>query len=233
MDSATPNGRSRVSRSSLPKNPSLRHERAAWLAGYEIVAGVDEVGRGAWAGPLVAAAVVLPRDAGVRRKLTRLLNQSSLRPRDSKLVSPDDRVQIVDILRVLNIPMAKCEMSPADIDVLGVGVANRAALSGAVLALPDVDFALLDAFRVEDLTCDGQAIIGGDRRCLSIALASIVAKVHRDQIMVGLDASYPGYGFGQHKGYGTRMHSEALEALGVCEHHRRSFRPVAECLVRV
>jgi ribonuclease HII len=176
---------------------------------------------------------VLPKDAGVRRKLTRLLNQSHLRPRDSKLVPPADRYQIVDILRVLHIPMAVSELSPTDIDELGVGVANRTALCRAVLALPGVDYALLDAFRVEDLRCDGQAIIGGDRRCLSIALASIVAKVHRDQIMIGLDASYPGYGFGQHKGYGTRMHSEALEALGVCDQHRRSFRPVADCLVGV
>lgn len=233
MDSATPNGRGRVSRSSLPRNPSLQYERAAWRAGYEIVAGADEVGRGAWAGPLVAAAVVLPKDAGIRRKLTRLLNQSHLQPRDSKLVPPAERYQIVDILRVLHIPMAVSELSPADIDELGVAVANRTALCKAVLALPGVDYALLDAFRVDDLTCDGQAIIGGDRRCLSIALASIVAKVHRDQIMVRLDASYPGYGFGQHKGYGTRMHSEAMDTLGVCDQHRRSFRPVAECLVRV
>lgn len=233
MDSATPNGHGRVSRSSVPKNPSLRLERAAWRAGYEVVAGADEVGRGAWAGPLVAAAVVLPRDTGIRRRLTRLLNQANLQPRDSKLVPPEDRYQIVDILRVLNIPMAVSEMSPADIDEHGVGVANRTALGRAILALPCVDYALLDAFRVEDLRCDGQAILGGDRRCLSIALASIVAKVHRDEIMTGLDASYPGYGFGQHKGYGTRMHADALGALGVCDQHRRSFRPVAERLVRV
>lgn len=232
MRSATPKP-VRASRSSFPAKPNLRFERAAWRAGYEAVAGADEVGRGSWAGPLVAAAVLLPRDAGIRRRLTRLLNQSNLKPQDSKLVSPADRANIVDILCVMQIPMSVCEISPPEIDERGVGAANRAALCGAVHGLTDVDFALLDAFHLDDLRCDGLAVVGGDRRCLSIALASIVAKVHRDEIMRRLDASYPGYGFGQHKGYGTRMHAQALDTLGVSDQHRMSFQPVAASLDRI
>lgn len=226
-----PSEKSWVSRSSLPRNPSLRFERAAWKSGYEVVAGADEVGRGAWAGPLVAAAVALPRETGIRSKLTRSLNRANLQPRDSKLVSPQHRAQIVQVLRALAIPTGICELWPVEIDEVGMGCANRMVLARAIEALPSVDFALVDAFRVDDLACDAQAIVGGDRRCLSIALASIVAKVHRDEIMRRLDDVYPGYGFGQHKGYGTRMHAEALAALGVCDVHRMSFRPVAVCRV--
>jgi len=233
-DHATSNGRGRASRSSLPINPSLRYERAAWQAGFEAVAGVDEVGRGAWAGPLVAAAVVLPKDAGIRRRLTRTLRQANLEPRDSKLVPPEARSQIVDILRAMDIAMAVCELASDTVDELGLGIANRTAICQAIGNLPHVDYALIDAFRVTDhLDCDGQAVIAGDRQCLSIALASIVAKVHRDEIMIRLDSSHPGYGFAQHKGYGTAAHADALERLGVTDQHRRSFKPVADCLVRV
>ncbi len=233
VNSATPHGRSRVSRSSvLPRNPTLHFERKAWQAGYEVVAGADEVGRGAWAGPMVAGAVVLPQDAGVRRRLTRLLNQSNLVVRDSKQVSPDDRQRIVDILQALSIPTAVSELSPAEVDELGVGAANRTLLYRAITSLERVDYALLDAFSVSDIRCDWQAVKHGDQRCLSIALASIVAKVHRDEIMIYMDESYPGYGFRQHKGYGTRAHADALRTLGACDQHRKSFRPVAEGLVR-
>ena len=233
MSNATSSGSSPASRLSFPASPTLSSEKAAWKAGYEMVAGVDEAGRGAWAGPLVAAAVVVPKDPRIRSRLTRIFNREGLHPNDSKRITPAARRRIVEILAGLDIPRAVCEISPAAIDELGVGVANLTALATAVEQLDGVDYALIDAFRVREITCASQSIVGGDRRCLSIALASIVAKVHRDDIMAGLDTPYPAYGFAQHKGYGTRLHAEALARVGPCAEHRMSFKPVADALVRV
>ena len=233
MIDATSNGKRRTSRFSSARLPTITHERAAWKAGYDVVAGVDEAGRGAWAGPLVAAAVVLPKDPQVRARLTRTLNRAGLQPRDSKLLSPETRIEIVEILTALAIPQAVIEVAPATVDECGVGVANLTALQYAVQRLDGVDYALIDAFRVESLTCNSLSIVGGDGKCLSIALASIVAKTHRDAIMQRIDRQFPGYGFAQHKGYGTRAHAEALARLGPCSEHRLSFKPVADTLVRV
>jgi ribonuclease HII len=222
----------RASRVSAGVYPNIRHERDAWSAGFSVVAGVDEVGRGAWAGPLVAAALVLPREPASRSLLTRRLNRAGVTPRDSKLLSHDVRVRIVDVLHNLDIASAVAVVQPAEIDESGVGVANELALCRAVSALGNVEYALVDAFDVDGLDCARRPVLGGDRVCLSIALASIVAKVHRDQMMLQLDETYPEFGFGKHKGYGTQMHSEALDAHGVTAHHRRSFRPVAERVER-
>lgn len=232
MNHATPDGFRRASRS-LRSTPSIRFEKEAWRAGFDVVAGVDEVGRGAWAGPLVAAAVVLPRAPSVRGRLTRLLNRQGLRPTDSKLMTHDSRFRIALAIGELGLPVAIHEVAPQTVDEVGLGAANRMALCAAVETLRCADYALIDAFRLDDLCCDGKSIIRGDSRCLSIALASIVAKVHRDEIMCRLDGNYPGYGFAQHKGYGTRVHAEALERLGVTDQHRRSFKPVADRLVGV
>lgn len=233
MTRATPGNQVRASRFSVPRIPTIRFERAAWKAGFEVVAGVDEVGRGAWAGPLVAAAVVLPQDPVQRARLTRLFNHHGLQPRDSKLLSAEERIEVARAVRFIGLPTAIHEVAPDELDSLGLGVANRVALCSAVEKLPGVDFALVDAFRLDDLCCEFQSVVSGDRHCLSIALASIVAKVHRDAIMAELDHEYPGYGFAAHKGYGTRAHAEALDSLGACPAHRRSFRPVAERIVRV
>lgn len=233
MSKGKPRGDRRgASRSHASGVPSLRFERAAWKAGHDVVAGVDEVGRGAWAGPLVAAAVTLPKDSYTRARLTRMLNQRDLSPRDSKLLSAEHRVRIVEVLHLLDIPCATSVISSYEVDAMGVGSANRAVLCDAVERLGRVDYALIDAFDVQALSCARAPIIRGDRICLSITLASIVAKVHRDEAMRRLDGEYPGYGFAVHKGYGTRHHALALERLGVCDQHRRSFRPVAERLVR-
>ena len=220
----------RASRVSTAAAPHIKLERAAWDAGYEVVAGVDEVGRGAWAGPLVAAALILPRDSSRRARLTRRLNQRGLTPRDSKLLRHDVRRRIVDELRCLEFQFAIVEIPPSEVDRAGVGVANERALCEAIRSLGCVDYALVDAFRINGLECERKPVIGGDRVCMSIALASIVAKVHRDQLMCTLHEEWPGYGFDEHKGYGTRAHASALAQLGVSPHHRRSFRPVAERL---
>lgn len=212
--------------------PGLRFEKAAWKDGHAVVAGVDEVGRGAWAGPLVAAALVLPQDPVIRGRLTRTLNRHGLTPRDSKQLTHQHRLEIRNVLDSVGITYAIVEVPVAEIDLHGVGQANQQALAGAIRSLAGVDYALIDAFPVNGLDCRCHPVIGGDRQCLSIALASIVAKVHRDNILIELDAQLPGYGFATHKGYGTVAHRRAILELGVSEHHRRSFRPVAEALER-
>lgn len=210
--------------------PTLRYEQAAWRGGHAVVAGVDEVGRGAWAGPLVAAALVMPQDRVIRSRLTRTLNRQGLTPRDSKLLNHQRRSEIREVLDSVGIAYAVVEIPVHEIDLHGVGRANQQALASAVRSLPGVEYALVDAFRVDGLDCVCHPVIGGDRLCMSIALASIVAKVHRDNLLIDLDSRCPGYGFATHKGYGTAAHRQAIAALGVSEHHRRSFRPVAEAL---
>lgn len=222
----------RASRVPTTPRPGVTFERRAWQAGHQIVAGVDEVGRGAWAGPLVAAALVLPSEPRHRALLTRRLNNAGLTPRDSKQLSHPSRVDIVRVLHSLDVRYAVSEIHPEELDSLGVGVANKRALCDAVEKLGDVDFALIDAFQLDDLECGRESVVGGDRRCMSIALASIVAKVHRDSLMLELDRHLPGYGFAKHKGYGTAEHALALDMLGVTRYHRKSFRPIAERLAR-
>jgi ribonuclease HII len=215
---------------------NLSQERRAWQAGYELVAGVDEAGRGAWAGPLVAAALILPRDGAGRARLTRLLNARSVpQPlRDSKQLTALARERALDAIQEAGVAYAVAAVEPAAVDELGVGVANRAALATALARLtPAPDFALIDAFIPLDPPCRFQAVVGGDSSCVAIALASIVAKVERDRLMAQLDRLHPGYGFAVHKGYGTAGHAAAIERLGVSPQHRRSYAPVAEALARV
>lgn len=208
--------------------PSLAHERHAWRDGKQRVAGVDEVGRGAWAGPLVAAAVALPAEPASRARLTRALNNAGLTVRDSKQLRPEQRRRIVDILARLSIPTAIAEVPVSAIDSVGVGRANTLALREAVLALdPDVDLVLADAFAVPDLSCRCVPIVRGDCISMTIALASIVAKTYRDRRMAELDEQWPQYGFAAHKGYGTAAHRRALGLHGPCVHHRSSFAPIA------
>ena len=182
--------------------------------GFARIAGVDEVGRGALAGPVVAAAVVLP--AGDR--LVGL--------RDSKLLSPAARDRLNDeILRVcLSWSIGLGDRDT--IDRINIHHASLAAMRAAVTALsPLPDFALVDAFRIPRLFIPQRGIVGGDRRCAGIAAASIVAKVFRDRLMVELHQVDPRYGFDRHKGYGTAEHLAALARHGYSPAHRLSFRP--------
>ena len=211
--------------SSRSRLPTLRWERAAWAAGHAVVAGVDEAGRGAWAGPLVAAAVALPESGRERARLTRELNRLDAIVHDSKLLSPDQRERAHAALCALDIPRSVCVIDVREIDQLGLGVANREALRRAAAGLHP-QHVLVDAFRLDDLPCGHEAIVHGDALCVSIALASIVAKVTRDRIMTELHAQLPHYGFAAHKGYGTRAHAAALARPRRQPQHRASFAPI-------
>lgn len=208
-------------RASLPQEGDLfGYERQAWASGCVRVAGVDEVGRGPLAGPVVAAAVVLPR-VGAPSGLM-----------DSKCLTPAERERLAHLLeQTPGIQIALATVSVAEIDSRNILRATHTAMRSALRDLaPPPDFALVDGLPVPDLPVASRAIVGGDRQSASIAAASIVAKVYRDRLMTEYDQLYPGYGFARHKGYGTREHLERLEALGPSPIHRRSFAPVARRL---
>jgi ribonuclease HII len=195
-------------------------ERALWRAGYSTVAGVDEVGRGPLAGPVVAAAVVLPPFFD---------GDWLAHVRDSKALSVRQRERLARLIR-RDVLAFGVGMQPAEcIDRAGLTVATRLAIADAIGRLEVIpDFLLLDAFLYPMSELNQIAIIKGDVYSASIACASIIAKVARDEILCGLDQQYPGYGFASHKGYGTTAHREALAVLGPCPIHRRSFAPVRD-----
>lgn len=203
-------------------DPDLRHEADFWSAGLMRVAGVDEAGRGPWAGPVVAAAVMLP--PGVPAV-------SLQGVRDSKQLSPIRREALYPAVLAAAIAWGVGIVPAEEIDHLGILPATRLAMRQAINALAVPAAALLiDAVRLPAVALPQKALIHGDALCLSIAAASIVAKVTRDRIMVEMDALHPGYGFARHKGYGTRTHAQALAALGPCPVHRKYFAPVARHL---
>ncbi len=194
-------------------------ERAARVGGARHIAGVDEVGRGALFGPVVAAAVVLPSECAV-------LMQAGLR--DSKQLDPGQRERLAAIVRGCALGFAVHEVDAAAIDRINIYRATKQAMLGAVGALaPEPDHLLIDALQLP-LACAQTPIVYGDARSLSIAAASVIAKVYRDARMRELDAVYPGYGLSEHKGYATPEHQRALLRLGPSGLHRRSFRPVRE-----
>jgi len=188
------------------------------------VAGLDEAGRGAWAGPVVAAAVILPCDAGVHAALKGV--------RDSKQVSPATReilaARIVEVALAVGVGRGEQQ----EIDALGIVPATRLAMQRALAALSVAAEALvIDALPLPAVNLPQDVFPYADARSLSVAAASIIAKVSRDRWMVDVaEADFPGYGFAQHKGYGTRQHRAALDLLGVCPIHRLTFRPVTVCL---
>jgi ribonuclease HII len=193
-----------------------RYERAARDSGAIRIAGVDEVGCGALFGPVVAAAVILPPDTRIRGL------------RDSKQLPPDERERLAAIVRKKAVAIAVEEVCVEVIDRVNIYQATRIAMTAAVAALaPAADHLLIDAMRL-DLACPQTSIIYGDSLSISIAAASVVAKVHRDRRMRELDLEYPHYGLASHKGYGTPEHLAALRRHGPCALHRRSFQPVAQ-----
>jgi ribonuclease HII len=213
--------------------------------GYRYVAGVDEAGRGPWAGPLVAASVILdlekivkslpnpnsrnndviPAEAGKPQEWWRNIN-------DSKKLTHKKRQTLFEIIKQEAVAYKIVQISPADIDRLGVGEANKRAMSEAVCWLGQVqapDHVISDYFQVLNWDKNRQTNVPkGDGVSVSVAAASILAKVYRDALMCGFSERFPRYGFERHKGYGTRAHREALEKWGPCEIHRFSFRPVSE-----
>lgn len=202
--------------------PSLRHERAAGRAGRTLIAGVDEVGRGSWAGPVVAAAVILPTR---RRGLSAALDSV----RDSKQLSAAQRRHAFRAIFACGSTVSLGWASHHVIDRAGLAFANRRAMCRAIEGLTsEPELVLLDHFALPECELPQLCLTHGDATCLSIAAASIVAKVFRDGYMCGLERRYPGYGFAQHKGYGTANHRTALRELGVSPVHRVSFTPVAD-----
>lgn len=204
--------------------PSLRFERELIQRGFERVAGVDEVGRGSWAGPLVAAAVVLPSG---RRSVIRSLSGIA----DSKQLSAQERVAAFQQLRGCGAVIAVGWVSHHVVDSAGLAAANRRAMLRAVQRLPQrPDALLLDHFALPECSLPQTCVAKGDSLCLSVAAASVVAKVVRDEWMRAAERRYPGYGFAAHKGYGTAEHQHALVTLGPCHLHRASFEPIARLL---
>lgn len=205
----------------------LQFEHESWLAGYHSVAGVDEAGRGPLAGPVVAAAVVIDADHLIREEKAsfRLLN-------DSKKVTARRRERWhADLTRSPYVRHAVAVIEPAEIDAINILQATHRAMAAALALLnPLPDFALIDGRPVNHLPCPSRALVRGDGRSLSIAAASILAKVTRDRLMTELDRDFPEYGFARHKGYGTRAHLEALAQHGPCPHHRMTFAPVRASL---
>ena len=204
--------------------PTVAEELALRAAGYERIAGVDEVGRGCWAGPVVAAAVVLHPDV--------LDNPALLHGvQDSKTLSAQQRDVLYDRIRVASVGYAIGVVPAYVIDGYGILEATRLAMQVAILKLPQLpDALLIDAVQLYGWPCVQRNIIKGDACCLSIAAASVLAKVTRDRMMSALDTLVPCYGFAQHKGYGTAFHQHALHAHGPSMHHRRTFRPVTTLL---
>ena len=203
----------------------LRHEQDAWKAGWTRVAGVDEAGRGPLAGPVVAAALVFS-PALLRGKA--LAGWDGLT--DSKKLTPNRREFFYARLTTTpGVAWAVARATRAEIDQLNILNATHLAMARALSALGEpADFALVDGLPVKGLPCPHQAIVQGDALSLSIAAASVLAKVTRDRDLEALDALYPAYGFARHKGYGTAAHLAALRQHGPCPEHRRSFAPVGQ-----
>lgn len=200
----------------IPVDPWV-YEKQVWSQGHKVIAGIDEVGRGPLAGPVVAAAVILP--AGFDSKGIR----------DSKCMSPAAREKMFLRLTSEAVAIGVGIIGPEVIDEINILRATHAAMKAALNDLGVAfDFILVDGLAVPGLPGPSLPIVKGDSKSVSIGAASIVAKVTRDRIMVELDKDYPQYCFANHKGYGTRDHIAAIQRYGPCPHHRKSFAPISE-----
>ena len=189
-----------------------QYERELAAEGVSFIAGVDEVGRGPLAGPVVTAAVILPEDFDV------------LGVDDSKKLSPKKREELYELIMERAIAVSIGRREPEDIDRINILEATKEAMADAVLGLPvKPDHLLIDAVKLSGLKIPQTSIIKGDARSVSIAAASIIAKVTRDREMVEMDEKYPGYSFASNKGYGTKAHYDGLSKLGPCPIHRKTF----------
>ncbi len=204
-------------------SPTLEVEARLWRAGFVRVAGVDEAGRGALAGPVVAGAVILP-----------IQPQPDAPPppwdqvRDSKMLSPARREVLFPLIQAASLAWGIGEASAQEIDRMGIAPATRLAMQRAIEALtPPPDHLIIDWVRLDRVNLPQESFVKGDARMISIAAASILAKVHRDRLMVALADAYPDYGFERHKGYGAAGHMAALAALGPSPVHRHTFSPIA------
>jgi len=198
--------------------PTLERERALWARGYEYVAGIDEVGRGPLAGPVVAAAVVFDQEQGPIEGL-----------RDSKKMTAKQRDEVSEAVRAAARAWAIGAASVREIDRRNIRRATALAMQRAVARLPlSPDYVIIDGRPMPELEYEHDAIVGGDATSMSIAGASVLAKCVRDHLMQLLDKRYPKFGWGGNKGYGTVEHMAMLDDIGPTPHHRRSFGPVVQ-----
>jgi len=205
------------------KYPNFCLEKKLIQQGYRNVVGVDEVGRGAWAGPLVAVATRISKFE---------IRNSNFKVRDSKLLSEIQREKIFEVLSK-NVVWAIGLVSHQEIDKRGITWANITVVKRAVKNLEvKPDYLLIDQINSFNHHLPHQLIVGGDRKVISIAIASILAKVSRDRMMKEYHQQYPGYHFHRHKGYGTPLHLKCLRELGVCAIHRRSYKPVKNLIAK-
>jgi ribonuclease HII len=200
----------------LPDVPDLSFEIPLWEAGIKMIAGVDEAGRGPLAGPVAAAAVILPPHAEVAALLAGV--------RDSKQMTARQREGAVEAIRQVAMAWGVGFASAGEIDALGILPATRLAAERAIASLSiQPEALLLDCLFLPELSLPQTSLVKGDGRALSIAAASVLAKTTRDALMRTYDVLYPGYGFGIHKGYGTAAHRCAIERIGPCPIHRKTF----------
>ena len=236
----------------IPKYPTLAYEQPLWESGYTQIAGIDEAGRGAWAGPVCAAALILPPDPTILDTLNQV--------RDSKLMTPRSREVWAPRIRLAAVAWGVGFASSQEIDTIGILPATKLAATRALASLTSSplslspsalflspspfspahpplspstfsllpsplipDYLLTDFLLFPNLDLPQTALIKGDQLSISVAGASVLAKTARDAIMREADDQYPGYSFARHKGYGTRLHQQSIRQLGLCEIHRKSF----------
>lgn len=197
--------------------PGLHLEQALWQQGIQIIGGIDEAGRGAWAGPVAAAAVVLPNDPEITLTLAGV--------RDSKQMTAPQRERWAVEIKSAALAWCVGMVSAAEIDEIGILPATRAAMTRAIdgLALRP-EYHLFDFIHWKTCPYPGEKLVKGESQSLSIAAASVLAKTTRDALMRELDVAYPNYGFARHKGYGTAFHRAAIAAHGLCNEHRKTFK---------
>jgi ribonuclease HII len=201
----------------LPASPDLSFESKLWSEGKQLVAGIDEAGRGALAGPVVAGVVILPPECSIANRLKGV--------RDSKQMTPDQRELWAERIQTVALAWGVGYASHLEVDGLGIVPATLLAVRRAMGTLAIApQHLLLDFLHLSEPILPQTSLIKGDARSLSIAAASVLAKTSRDHWLVSMDEIYPGYGFRAHKGYGTRAHRLAIENQGTCAIHRRSFQ---------
>ena len=207
-----------------PRRPDFTEERVLQKQGYRYIAGIDEAGRGALAGPVTAGAVILP---------PRIRSSWLRQVRDSKQLTPRKRELLFHHIHTEAVAVGIGMVDCGGVDSRGIAEATRMAMKLAVEQLsPAPEFLLIDYLRLPGLELPQKGITFGDSLCLSIACASIIAKVARDRLMVEIDKDHQGYGLARHKGYGTSLHLDCLSRLGPSPVHRLTFKPVKEVIDR-
>jgi ribonuclease HII len=214
--------RSKFDLSLLPEHPDISFESGLWEQGYQIVAGLDEAGRGALAGPVSAGAVVF--SAGKPDLCERLQGV-----RDSKVMTAPARARWESEIKAAALSWGVGFASAQEIDQIGIVSATFLAMSRALVQLScEVDYLLVDYLTLPDMKIPQIPLVKGDARSLSIASGAILAKTARDALLIEMDEMFPGYGFSSNKGYATKTHRTAIKDLGPCAEHRRTFSPVSE-----